>query len=174
MKTIDIIVIVAAVIFVAGAGVFIYTTFGSGTLVLKMKDRPTEWGSVEAVYITFSDIMIHRADAGNESGWFTTGVSGANLGLLGMVNVSKVIGQTSSQAGLYNVVRFEVTKAIVTFDGVNYTCIVESGKLNVPIAMGGVRISAGQTSSIEIDIHVRITGRVGDFKLTPAARAAPA
>jgi len=171
LKTRSLVAISISIVVVAGT-VLAYTTFGSGNLVLKMKDPPSGWGPAEAVYITFTDIMIHRADAGDESGWFSTGVSATNLSLVGMVNVSKVIGQTSLQAGLYNIVRFNITQAIVTVKGVNYTCTVESGKLNVPITGGGIRINAGQTSYLEIDINPTITGKSGNYKLAPAARAA--
>jgi len=172
MKAIKLIAMGVLIVLVV-SGIFIYMTFGSGTLVLKMKDPPAGWGPAEAVYITFSNIEIHRAGEGNESGWLNAGVSATNLSLLGIVNISKVIGQTLLQAGLYNVIRFSITQAIVTVSGVNYTCAVESGMLNVPITRGGVRINAGQTSFIEIDIDCRITGKIGNFKLTPAARATP-
>lgn len=159
---------------VIASAAFVYTSYGSGTLVLKMKDRPPGWGPATEVYITFTDIMIHRADAGDESGWFTTGASATNLSLGDIINVSKIIGQNNLQAGLYNVIRFNITQAIVTVDGVNHTCTVESGRLNVPITGGGIRMNAGQTSYLEIDVTPTITGRSGDYKLTPAATATPA
>jgi len=152
----------------------VYTTFGSGTLVLKMRDPPSGWGPATAVYITFNDVLIHRADAGNESGWFSTGASAVNLSLTEIVNVSRVIGQSSLQAGLYNIVRFNITQAIATVNGVNHTCTVESGSLNVPITGGGIRINAGQTAYLIIDVDPKITGREGSFKLVPAAKATPA
>jgi len=163
---------IGIIVVLVAATALAYVTFGSGTLVVKLRDPPS-WGPAEMVYITFSDIAIHRADAGNESGWFNTGVKGVDLNLLQMVNVSKVIGQTSLQAGLYNVIRFEITKAIVTVGGANYVCAIESGKLNIPITKGGVKIETGQTSYLEIDITPAITGKKDRFKLVPAATATP-
>ncbi|MDQ1279053.1 MAG: hypothetical protein QG670_313 [Thermoproteota archaeon] len=136
-----------------------------------MTDPPSNWGPAEAIYITFNNIMIHRADAGDESGWISTDVSGVNMSLLEIVDVNKTVGQTFLQASLYNVGRFNITKAIVTYSGINDKAVVESGQVNVPIVPGGVRVTAGQTTSILIDLVPRVTGSVGSFKLTPAAHA---
>jgi hypothetical protein len=66
-----------------------------------------------------------------------------------------------------------MTQAIVTINGVNYTCTIESGKLNVPITNGGVTINAGGTSYIVIDVEPKVTGTNGNYKLTPAIRSIP-
>jgi hypothetical protein len=77
--------------------------------------------------------------------------------ILSIVDVNKTVGQVSLQAGLYNVVRFNVTSAIVTYNGANYSAVVESGKLNVAIVSGGVRVTAGQSTPMLIDINGRVT-----------------
>jgi len=107
MRTIMIAAVAIIVAFSIGS--LVYTTYGSGTLVFKMTDPPTDWGPAAAVYINYTNIQIHRADAGNQSGWISTGISGA-LNLLEIVDVNKTIGQLSLQAGLYDFVRFNVYK----------------------------------------------------------------
>ena len=163
-----------AIIVAFSIGSLVYTAYGSGTLVFKMTDPPTDWGPVEDVYINYTNIQIHRADPGNQSGWILTGISGA-LNLLEIVDFNKTIGQLSLQAGLYDFVRFNVTNAIVTYDGVKYSAFVENGMLNVPIIPEGVRVRAGNTASMLIDISVKVTGStgsvIGNFKLVPAATA---
>ena len=172
MRTIMIAAVAIIVAFSIGS--LVYTTYGSGTLVFKMTDPPTDWGPVADVYINYTSIQIHRADAGNQSGWISTGISGA-LNLLEIVDVNKTIGQLSLQAGLYDFVRFNVTNAIVTYDGVKYSAFVENGMLNVPIIPEGVMVKAGKTTSMLIDISVKVTGStgsiIGNFKLVPAATA---
>jgi len=153
--------------------IFLGSVSASGTLVIMMRDPPSGWGQATAVYITLSDIMIHRADAGVKSGWFNTGVSVANLSLREIVIFKTMIGETHLKVGLYNVIRFNITQAIATINGKDYICEVKSGKLNVRIVRGGIRINAGQISSLEIDITPKITGKDGNFSLTPAAKATP-
>lgn len=167
------ILVFCVVVTICLSSIFITNVSASGTLVILMRDPPPGWGSATAVYISFSDIMIHRADAGVESGWFNTGVGVANLSLREIVIFRTMIGETTLQVGMYNVIRFNVTQAIATVNGINYTCAVKSGKLNVPIIGGGVRINAGQISSLEIDITPKITGKDGNFSLKPTAKATP-
>ena len=145
----------------------------SGTLVILMKDPPSSWGEATAVYITVSDIMIHRADGDDESGWFNTGVSVANLSLREIVIFNTMIGETHLQVGTYNILRFNITQALATVNGINYTCTVNSGKLQVPIIMGGIRIKSTKISSLEIDITPKIMRKDGNFSLKPVANAKP-
>ena len=165
-----VICIVGAIYF---SSIFLGSVSASGILVIMMRDPPSGWGPATAVYITFSDIMIHRYDAGVESGWFNTGVSVTNLSLREIVIFNTMIGETTLQVGLYNIIRFNITQAIATVNGINYTCVVNSGKLNVPIIMGGVKINSAKISSLEIDVTPKIMGKDGNFSLKPAAKATP-
>lgn len=156
-------------------GTYGYFTYGHGTLVVQMMDPPEHWGPASKVYIRYSEIMVHRADAENESGWFTAVQSDGWIDLSAVLNVSKAIGQGSLQAGLYNLIRFNITEAKVTINGENKTATVESGMLNVPITRGGIKVNAGQTAYLVIDITPRVVGSEAQgFRLVPAARALPA
>jgi hypothetical protein len=46
-----------------------------------------------------------------------------------MLNTSKTLGTGTLQAGIYNLLRFEVLECKVTVDAKNYTAPVESGKM---------------------------------------------
>jgi len=156
-------------------GTYGYFAYGYGTLVVEFMDPPEHWGPASKVYIHYSAIMVHRADAGNESGWFTAVQSDGWIDLSAVLNVSEAIGQGSLQAGLYNLIRFNVTEAKVTVNGDNETATVESGMLNVPITRGGIKVNAGQTAYLVIDITPRVVGSEAEgFRLVPAARALPA
>ena len=158
---------------VVSAG-FAYFTYGKGTLVVEMKDPPEEWGSASKIYIRYSEIMIHRANAGNESGWFTAVEGDSWIDLSTVLNSSKVIGSTGLQAGKYNLLRFDVLDAIVTVDDMNYTATVSSGRLTVAIIRGGVDISVGQTSHLVIDMTPKVVGSsAAGFKVVPAVKATP-
>jgi len=155
------------------SSLFVYFTYGSGTLVIEMMDPPEYWGSASHVYIHYSEIKIHRADAEEESGWHTVIEDDRWLNLTSVVNVSKAIGQSSLQAGKYNIIRFNITEAIVTVNGENHTVTVVNGRLNIPITRGGIRVDAGQKTYLVIDITPRITGSQQGFRLVPATRAIP-
>ena len=163
----------AAVIIIVG--VFLgYRTFGNGSLVVQMSDPPREWGDATNVYIKYSAVEVHRADAGNQSGWITVVNNASWIDLKNTLNSSKTLGSNSMQAGKYNLIRFEVLEAIVTINGVNSSATVASGKLNIAIVQGGVTISAGQTTSVLIDITPKITGSpTQGYRLVPAAKALP-
>jgi hypothetical protein len=161
------------VIVIAGAYMG-YTAYGTGRLEVRITDPPKDWGQATDVYIQFSEIMVHRADSGNESGWYTV-VSGLGwIDLGSTLNSSKALGVGNLQAGKYNQIRFTVEEAIVTLDGVNHTANVSSGTLKVSIIQGGVNIVAGQTSYLLIDITPKVVGSVAQgLRVVPSAKALP-
>ena len=154
-------------------GLFTYFAYGSGTLVIEMMDPPEQWGAASQVYIHYSAIMIHRAGAKNESGWKTAVKADGWINLTSVVNVSRAICQGPLQAGRYNLVRFNITEAVVTVEGQNHTATVVNGKLNVPITKGGIRVDAGQKTHLVVDITPRVTGSQHGYRLVPAAKAIP-
>lgn len=158
-------------IMVAGSG-YTYITYGKGRLVVELTDPPREWGQASNVYIKYGNVTVHRANAGEESGWFTVVDGEGWVDLRATLNSSETLGAGRLQAGKYNLVRFEVNESIVTVDGVNYTAPVESGKLNIAITRGGVKIEAGQTAHLLIDITPKVMGSVEQgFRVVPAAKA---
>ncbi|MGP3667404.1 MAG: DUF4382 domain-containing protein [Candidatus Bathyarchaeota archaeon] len=147
--------------------------YGYGTLCAMMTDPPREWGYASNIYIHYGEVMVHRAEAGNGTGWYKVADEGW-INLLSVVNMSKVVGNTNLQAGKYNLVRFQIKDAIVTVDGVNYTATVPPEKLTITITKGGVQVNTGQTSYLLIDINPKVTGsKTSGFKLVPAATASP-
>ena len=145
----------------------------TGTLVVKIRDQLGDWNSASAIYISVSEVSIHRADAGNESGWIKTGIGVTNLSIGETGIFYKVIGETSLGTGLYNVIRVNLIQAIVTVNGKNYSCNIENGILNIPIILGGVRIQALKIAYLEIDVTPTIIHYKDEYWLVPAARAQP-
>jgi len=164
--------VIAAVVVVALVGVsaFTYLSYGSGTLTVKATDPPVDWGEATQIYLNYSAIEVHRADAGNASGWFTVVDKGAWLNLTKLVNITQTLGSKSLQAGLYNLIRFQILDAIVTVDGENHTATVPSGKLQIAITQGGIAIPAGQTATVLIDLNVKVQDK---YRIVPAIRATP-
>ena len=148
------------------------STSGFGTLQISMIDPPNVPAEVTAVYINYSSIQVHVANAGNQSGWYNVTSSGT-ANLTSLIANSKLLGQAKLPSGTYNIVRFNITSALVTVGGKNFTVSVPSGKLQATLT-GGVDVKQGQTSALLIDISPRVTGNLqSGYILVPSANAQP-
>jgi len=168
--------ITLVVIAIAAVALFAYFNYGSGILEIKMTDPPTDWGEATQVYLNYSSIEIHKAQPDNESGWFTVFDNSAWINLTRTLNVNQTIGSKNLQAGVYNLIRFQILSAKVTVGGKNYTAaLVPSGKVTIAIKQGGIRIATGQTATLLIDTNVRVEGSRAEstFRIEPAAGATP-
>ncbi|TRO53678.1 DUF4382 domain-containing protein [Candidatus Bathyarchaeota archaeon] len=100
--------ILSVLVVVILAGAFLgYRTFGNVTLVVEMTDPPQGWADASHVYIKYSKVELHRADAGNQSGWVSVVDSEAWIDLTVVLNSSKALGSGNLQTGKYNLVRFD-------------------------------------------------------------------
>ncbi len=152
------------------------STSGSGTMQLSMIDPPNVPGNVVAVYVTYSSIQVHEANAGNQSGWHNVTSSGT-IDLMKIVSSSQVLGSAQLPSGTYNIVRFNITSAFVTVQNStgadqNYTAKIPSGMVQSVIT-GGVNVKAGSTSALLVDISPKVTYGGNQYTLVPSATAAP-
>ena len=128
----------------------------SGTLAVVLTDPPTVPEGTTAIYATYSDVQVHVAEAGNQSGWYDLHSSG-QINLMSVINIGQTIGSASVPSGLYNALRFNITSAIVTYQGQNFTAHIASStsnggsELTVPI-IGGIQVQNGVTSAAVIDM----------------------
>jgi len=63
MKPIKGVILVVLAVLVVAVGSSVYFTYGYGTLAVKVVDPPQEWEQASNIYIHYSEIMVHRADA---------------------------------------------------------------------------------------------------------------
>jgi len=147
----------------------------TGTLAILMTDPPTIPQGVTAVYINYSDVQVHVNNAGNQTGW-TDMQSSGDINLLGVVNSTETIATANISSGIFNALRFNITSAVVTFQGQNYTAdlVYQEHTLFVSIP-GGITISNGQTSGAVIDMTptVLLLGNTTNptFAFMPDAKA---
>jgi len=88
---------------------------------------------VTNVYLSFSSIKIHNTEANdNSSGWFAIGGAGT-IDLTKVINLSKVVAVSKVPEGEYNLIRFNITSVVVTYNGKNYTASTSSSSLTVVI-----------------------------------------
>jgi hypothetical protein len=130
---------------------------------------------VTKVYVSYADLAVHVSGAATSSGWTTVKASGS-IELLGTVNVSQTISSVKINTGTYNLIRFNITNAEVTYDGKNYTAYVQTNQLIIPIVNGiGVVASTASATMIDISPTVINTGSQTnpEFIISSVASAYP-
>jgi hypothetical protein len=146
----------------------------TGNFAVLMTDPPTIPIGVTAVYINYTDVSIHVHNAGNQTGWTNLQTSGA-INLLSVVNSTQTIATANISSGIFNALRFNITSAVVTFQGQNYTAdlVYQEAYLFVAIP-GGISIVNGTTSGAVIDMTptVLLLGNTTDptFAFMPEAK----
>src|SRR6266705_539105 len=103
--------------------------------------------SITAIFVTFTSIDIHAANAGSDSGWHTI-TTGATVNLFTVLNASKVLGKASLPAGKYTELRFNVSAVIVTISGINVTFTIPNGSLKIPITGAGAQAYGALTVNV--------------------------
>lgn len=146
-----------------------------GTFSILLTDPPTVPQGVTATYITYNDLALHVSGLPLDSGWVNLSVQGT-IDTLGLVNVSQTISSTKVPAGSYNILRFNISKTVVTYQGKNYTAALRNDILTIPI-VGGVKVNASQPSAALLDIQPTIinvgTDTAPQFVMNAVAKAAP-
>lgn len=147
----------------------------AGTLSVLLTDPPNVPDGVTKLYITYSNLAVHVSGAGNDSGWAQIKAQGT-IELIGTVNVSQTLSSVKITSGDYNLLRFNISSALVTYNGKNFTAFVQDGRLLVPI-VGGIEVNDSKPSATIIEIHPSVFN-IGDatnpeFIIRPVAKALP-
>ena len=151
--------LIAATVYLPGAGIFQGGTTNSsssslgsqtGTLGIQLTDPPTVPPGVTSVYISYSEMDVHVAGAGNQSGWYQVAPAG-EIDLMSILNTSVTLGSAPVTTGEFNAIGFNITSATVTVNGVNQSAFISSNKLLVPL-VGGVQVASGVSIGILVDL----------------------
>ncbi len=167
--------VILAVLAISAAGG--YLLYAPAPVTLRLTDPPPQSydSSITSITVTFTKIEIHSAGAGNDSGWHTIMTSGT-VDLLTVLNVSKVLGTASIQAGKYTEIRFFISQTIITISGVSVPYSVPSANqtgFKVPITGGGLQVTGGLSASVQLDLAFRNSEIMNNVNLTltPVATA---
>jgi hypothetical protein len=125
-----------------------------GTLALLITDPPNIPKGVTKLYISYDNLQIHSFGPGQSSIWIPVDVKG-NIELLGTINVSQTIASFHLSSGKYDLIRFNVSSATVTYSGKNFTAFVVHNTLFVPFQTA-VQVSNSRVSAAIIDIHPNV------------------
>ena len=152
----------------------VHLSSATGTLTILVTDPP-QWEDVTQVYINITRIEIHS----NSSGWTTLDMDGLEyleVNLTETLDTKVDLLQAPLGAGKYNILRFNISSAIVTVDSLNVTDVrVPSGRIKIAITEGGVTIRLGETSELLLDIETRVVYSKGrdQYQIVPAVKATP-
>ncbi len=138
---------------------------GVGTLDVAIQDAPA--ANFSNVYVTFDQIAVHPADAGNASDWQTVNLTQRTVDLAAVKSVPQLLGSATLPVGEYTQLRIVVQSAQgVMTNGTKVNFIVPSGELKTADPFN---ITLGQTTSLTIDINLArsIVDANGTWIFTP-------
>jgi hypothetical protein len=138
-------------------------------------DPPRLAEGVEAVYINYSKIGIHFERSNKTHGWIWVN-KGGSLNLTSLVDIAQTIASLEIDSNVYvNIVRFNITGAVVTYNDKNYTAYVHTENLTVPI-IGGLEVVEG-SNALLLDIQPTVFNMGTEdepfFVLSAVAKAYP-
>lgn len=175
MKKVLGIVLVMAVI-VGGSAAFFACGTAAGAVEVRITDAPPS--NVTSINVTVDEIMIHRALAGNESGWETIPIvvngnvtSNVTFDLVQTVGNETVVGyQPSVAAGNYTQLRMHVVSVNVTIDSQIREASVPSEWLKF---VRPFEVASGGTTTLIVDFDAEksivITGNE-EVKFMPVVK----
>lgn len=175
MKKVLGIIVVAALILPACV-VFFACGIPTGAVEVRVTDAPAD--NITSVNVTVDEISIHRAGAGNESGWETIPivvngdvVANVTFDLYQIVGNETVLGyEPSVTAGNYTQLRMHIISVNVTIDGELRSASVPSEWLKI---VRPFDVVSGGTTTLVIDFDVAksiVATGVGDVMLKPVVR----
>ncbi len=123
------------------------TTSPTGVVEVRATDAPAE--GVSNILVTAGNIQIHRADAPEDS-WITVVSQEKTFDLVAIQGAEVFLGSENVSSGNYTQIRLDVTKVIVTLNGVNITAKLPSDKLKV---VGTWEVKAGEKTILTLDFQ---------------------
>jgi hypothetical protein len=173
--TIALAIAIAIIIGTMLIGISPYPPTTTGNLSILLTDPPYLPEGVTNLYITYSNFAVHATSSDEIHGWVPIDAHGT-IDLLSLVNVSQTISSVKIKSGDYNLIRFNISSASVTYNGKNYTAFVNTDMLTVSI-IGGIVVEDSRSSAIIIDISPMVFN-IGDesnpdFVINAVAKAFP-
>ncbi|MCL4518724.1 MAG: DUF4382 domain-containing protein [Thaumarchaeota archaeon] len=123
----------------------------SGQLSILVSDPPHLPNNASALYITYPNMFVHTQGLPDGEGWVQVSSSGS-IQLLGAVDIGLTIASASIPAGVYNMLRFNVSSAAVTYNSQNYTAYVQNGNLTIKF-ITSLTVDPSQPSAVIVDIQ---------------------
>lgn len=164
--------VLAGMIIFSGSSLGILNFGSSGVLSVLLTDPPSVPEGVSAVYVTYSNIAVH-VDSSGDSGWVNIAGAGT-IDTLKLVNLSQTISSATIPSLSYNLVAFDISSVRIDFMGTNYSAMVNSPRLIVPI-VGGLKVNSAHAAAALVDMQPTVLN-LGDqsnprFAVSTGAKA---
>ena len=145
---------------------------GQETLIIAVKDAPEvkdDDGTITRLLLNISKVSVHKAapnqtitqtdeevsatESGetDTAGWITVLNETQSVDLLQFVNVSRILGQKTLEAGTYTQIRLKIDSGAITVDGTDYPLTVLSGVLKLN---RGFVLVPNETRMLTLDFNV--------------------
>jgi hypothetical protein len=169
-------IILVAALLVPACAVSCTLATATGAVEVRVTDAPTD--NITSINVTIDQIQIHRAGAGNESGWETIPIvvngnvtGNVTFDLLEIAGIEEVIAfDDQVEAGNYTQLRMHIVSVNVTIDGNTTDATVPSEWLKV---VRPFEVVSDDTTTLIIDFDadksIVVTG-TGEIKLKPVVR----
>lgn len=145
---------------------------GQATLIIAVKDAPKVKdgdGTITRLLLTISEVRVQKAapnqtitqtdeevsatESGetDTAGWIMVLNETQSVDLMQFVNVSKVLGEKTLDAGTYTQIRLKIDSGTITVDGTDYPLTVPSGVLKLN---RGFVLVPNETRMLTLDFNV--------------------
>ncbi|HEX9340318.1 MAG TPA: DUF4382 domain-containing protein [Thermoplasmata archaeon] len=138
--------------------------YSAGTIKIGVRATSLSWQHVNVV---FSDIQVHRANAGNASGWISLPLSTPQIDLVGMGSVTQLLSLDRAPPGKYTQLRIVINSVSgVLADGTPVNVTVPDGELKTvtPFDLAG---GGSVTITLNFDLANSIHGADGEWTFRP-------
>lgn len=132
------------------AGVAYYTSItATGTLAIRVHDAPVSWSHV---VVTFAQVSVHTAGAGNGTGWVPLSLQVAQVDFLALGNLTKLLTLDRLPPGGFSAVRILVSAVSgVLSSGVPVAMTVSDGFLETAASFA---VRGGSTTTLTFDLNL--------------------
>ncbi len=142
---------------------------GPSQFAVLATDPPISAAGVTHAYATYNGAAVHNAADSQSTGWVEMSASGT-IDLVNSANVGQTVASAKVKGGTYDMVRLNITSAVVTYNNSNYTATVASGTTTAHMQddaqVGG---SASSAAVIDLRTFVINTGNTSKAQFTIAA-----
>ena len=131
------------------------SSYATATIKIQVRGSALEWQHLNVV---FSDIQVHRADAGNASGWNSLPLSTPTIDFASLGNLTQLLSLDRAAPGKYTQLRIVVSSVDgVLADGTHVTLTVPEGVLKTatPFDLPG---GSSVTITLDFDLAASIHG----------------
>lgn len=162
---------IAAVLLLGVIGYALMTTLApanAGILEVRATDAPPQ--GVSEILVSVDDIQVHKAGAGEGSGWVTIIEEPRTFDLIKISGIEEVLGSKEIEAADYTQIRMDVLWVEVTIDGEKKIATIPSGTLRI---VKPFSVEKGEKTILTLDFDadqsVKVTG-TGEVRFRPVVK----